>query len=224
MSELFRAIPSGVGTKGFVSVNRKEFEKVVTSGSAWCRENGFATEDDIDKTESRGRVDGADFKAVSDRATSRGIDQIGTLGSGNHYLEIEYVGEGDIYDPTIAKVFGIESPGQILVAVHCGSRGFGHQIATDYLKTFVQNASRHGLKLRDPELAAAPIHSGDGQAYFGAMACAANSAFANRQVIIASGRHSKKYSANRLITWDWRPSMTLPTISPDLKIIPLMEK
>ncbi len=183
LGELFRAVPSGVGTKGFVRLDHKEFRKVITDGSRWCRDNKFATDDDIDKTESGGRVDGADYRAVSDKAINRGISQIGTLGSGNHYLEIEYVGEGSILNPAVAEVFGIETVGQIVIAVHCGSRGFGHQVATDYLRTFNQNAARHGLKIRDKELAAAPIKSGDGEAYFSAMACAANAAFVNRQVI-----------------------------------------
>jgi tRNA-splicing ligase RtcB len=183
LTELFKAVPSGVGTKGFINVNKKEFQRVMTDGSKWCRENGLATDEDIERTESRGMVVGADHKAVSEKAISRGISQIGTLGSGNHYLEIEYVGEGSLFNPAAAQVFGIEREGQVVIAVHCGSRGFGHQIATDYLKTFNQNAGKHGLKLRDRELAAAPIKSHDGEAYFAAMACAANTAFVNRQVI-----------------------------------------
>jgi tRNA-splicing ligase RtcB len=183
INELFKTVPSGVGTKGFISVNHKEFRKIMTDGSKWCHDNGFATDEDVERTESRGMVAGADPQAVSEKAVSRGISQIGTLGSGNHYLEIEYVDEGSRYNPEAAQVFGIEEAGQIVIAVHCGSRGFGHQIATDYLKTFIQNAHKHGLKLRDKELAAAPIKSGDGRAYFAAMACAANAAFVNRQVI-----------------------------------------
>jgi len=183
LSELFRTVPSGVGTKGFVSADRKEFRKIATYGSKWCRDNGYATDEDIERTESGGMVDGADFKAVSEKATNRGLDQVGTLGSGNHYLEIEFVNETGLLNPAVAEVFGINGVGQVVVAVHCGSRGFGHQIATDYLKTFNQNLSKYGLKIGDLELAAAPIKSADGQAYFAAMACAANSAFANRQVI-----------------------------------------
>jgi tRNA-splicing ligase RtcB len=183
ITELFRTVPSGVGTKGFVGVNRKEFRKVVVGGSGWCLDNGFATEEDVERTESGGAVSGADFNAVSEKAISRGISQIGTLGSGNHYLEIEYVGEGNLFNPSAAESYGINEVGQIVVAVHCGSRGFGHQIATDYLKTFNQKTAHYGLKISDRELAAAPIKSPDGEAYFAAMACAANSAFVNRQVI-----------------------------------------
>jgi len=183
LTRLFDTVPSGVGTKGFVDLNRKEFEQVVTRGSHWCRDHGFANDEDVEHTESGGRVIGADFGAVSERAVKRGISQIGTLGSGNHYLEIEFVGQGGLIDPAAAEVYGIEQEGQVLVAVHCGSRGFGHQIATDYLKIFNQKASQYGLKLKDRELAAAPIESPEGKAYYGAMACAANAAFANRQVI-----------------------------------------
>jgi len=190
MKELFKAVPSGVGTRGFVNLDRNRFQKVMVDGSQWCAENGYASEEDVEHTESHGKIPGADVKAVSERAVSRGIDQVGTLGSGNHYLEIEYVSEGRLYDPKVAEVLGITSVGQIIVAVHCGSRGFGHQIATDYLQLFTQNAKKHGLRFRDPELAAAPITSDDGEAYFAAMACAANNAFANRQVITHRVRES----------------------------------
>lgn len=181
--ELFRSVPSGVGTTGFVKLDRKEFQRLMTEGSRWCRENKYATDTDIEHTESGGTIPGADFKAVSDKAVSRGINQVGTLGSGNHYLEIEYLPAGNLYDPELARAYGIETVGQIIVAVHCGSRGFGHQIATDYLRIFTQDARKHGLVFRDPELAAAPVNSEDGKAYYAAMACAANNAFANRQVI-----------------------------------------
>jgi tRNA-splicing ligase RtcB len=140
MDELFRNVPSGVGTKGFVDVSRKDFRELMTGGSQWCRERGFASDEDVERTESRGRVTGADPDAVSEKAVSRGISQIGTLGSGNHYLEIEYLDETGLYDPSAAKVFGIEKIGQVVIAVHCGSRGFGHQIATDYLRSFNKKA------------------------------------------------------------------------------------
>lgn len=183
IEELFVMVPSGVGSRGFIPLNQQEFRRVMIKGSDWCREKGFATDDDLDKTESHGCVAGADADAVSQQAMKRGIDQMGTLGSGNHYLEIEFLEDGGLYAPDKARVFGLDRPGQVVIAVHCGSRGFGHQIATDYLRLFVANASRYGFKLRDRELAAAPIRSPDGEAYFAAMACAANSAFANRQVI-----------------------------------------
>jgi len=190
MKELFRAVPSGVGTKGPARLDRKEFRQVMTDGSQWCLQRGYATEGDIDHTEAGGRIPGADYKSVSEKAVSRGIDQLGTLGSGNHYLEIEFLAEDDLFDPDAARVMGVDTPQQIIIAVHCGSRGFGHQVATDYLKIFTQNASRYGLKIRDRELAAAPIASEDGRAYYSAMACAANNAFANRQVITHQIRKS----------------------------------
>ena len=183
VNELFRSIPSGVGSRGLVKLSPQEFRKVMVEGSAWCRDQGYATDDDLERTESRGKVPGADPGPVSDKAVSRGIDQVGTLGSGNHYLEIEFVKEGDLFDPKTAQIYGVEQQGQIVVAVHCGSRGFGHQIATDYLKIFNDKAAKYGLRLADRELAAAPIESPEGKAYYAAMASAANSAFANRQVI-----------------------------------------
>lgn len=183
MSELYRTVPSGVGAKSSVRLNRKEFKKVTTQGSRWCLDNGYAVDDDIANTETCGLVDGADFDAVSEKAANRGINQIGTLGSGNHYLEIEYADDGDIKQSDIAGQLGITETGQVVVAIHCGSRGFGHQVATDYLRLFNQNARQNGMNLKDRELAAAPIQSADGQSYFAAMACAANSAFVNRQVI-----------------------------------------
>lgn len=183
INELFRNIPSGVGSKGLARLNKSDFANVMMNGSQWCREAGMATDMDIENTESQGKISGADIDNVSQKAITRGITQIGTLGSGNHYLEIEYSTKESLFEPELAKIFGIEKPGQIIIAVHCGSRGFGHQIATDYLRIFVQNASRHGIELRDRELAAAPINSEDGKSYYAAMACAANTAFANRQVI-----------------------------------------
>jgi tRNA-splicing ligase RtcB len=183
LNGLFAAIPSGVGAGGSARPNKQDFRKVMIEGSKWCRDNGFASDEDVEHTESRGRVEGADPGAVSEKAISRGIPQLGSLGSGNHYLEIEFLAEGDLTNPAAAEIYGITGPGQIIIAVHCGSRGFGHQIATDYLRIFNQNAHKYNLAIKDRELAAAPIKSSDGEAYYAAMACAANYAFANRQVI-----------------------------------------
>ena len=126
---------------------------------------------------------GADPAHVSARALERGLNQLGTLGSGNHYLEIQVVRPGGIHDPEVARVFGVDGPGQVCVMLHCGSRGFGHQVGTDYLRRFDQAMPRYGITVRDRELACAPFRSPDGQAYFAAMTAAANTAFANRQVI-----------------------------------------
>lgn len=200
ITELFRTIPSGVGSKGFVDLNRKDFQAIMTGGAAWCLEHGYAVPEDLDCTESGGRVEGADPGSVSDKAVNRGLDQMGTLGSGNHYLEIEFLREGDLYDAPAAAVCGIDRVGQIVLAVHCGSRGVGHQIATDYLKLFNDRAAANGLKMSDRELASAPITSPEGRAYYAAMACAANAAFANRQVIT----HRLRQAVQKVFGVDWR--------------------
>ncbi len=188
LDDLFRTIPSGVGSKGFVSLDKKQFREVMEKGADWCRENGYATNDDIEYIENRGRIHGADPKTVSEKAVSRGINQMGTLGSGNHYLEIEVANPENIYDKNIAEVFGIDRDNQVVIAIHCGSRGFGHQIATDYLQTFSRFTREHGLKIRDRELMSAPLNSEEGKNYLSAMACAANAAFVNRQLIVSGIR------------------------------------
>jgi tRNA-splicing ligase RtcB (3'-phosphate/5'-hydroxy nucleic acid ligase) len=183
VNSLFQLIPAGVGKSGFVNLSRSEFEKVITGGAAWCHKNGYAWESDLDRIEQCGQLPGADPSAVSDRATKRGIDQIGTLGSGNHYLEIQTVRFDNECDREVAELLGIKSEGQIVIMVHCGSRGFGHQIGTDYLQSFGGAMKKYGIVTNDRELACAPINSPEGKSYFGAMCCAANAAFVNRQVI-----------------------------------------
>ncbi len=183
MDTLFKLVPAGVGSSGFVKLNSNTFKEVMTKGVDWCIENGYGWQEDRDRIEESGHMKGANPSKVSQKAISRGLDQMGTLGSGNHYLEIQVGLTDQIYDPETAKVYGINKPDQIFIMVHCGSRGFGHQIATDYLQTFLNSMNKHGLKILDRELACAPYNSPEGQDYFGAMVCAANSAFANRQVI-----------------------------------------
>lgn len=183
VERMYAEIPSGVGKTGSVSLKKDEFKKLMTDGSGWCLDNGYATDDDILFTESGGRIESADPECVSEKAMHRGINQLGTLGSGNHYLEIEFIERGGLVDPVVAESFGLREENQVVIAIHCGSRGFGHQIATDYLRLFNQNSGSYQFKLFDRQLAAAPINSPDGEAYYGAMACAANCAFANRQVI-----------------------------------------
>jgi tRNA-splicing ligase RtcB (3'-phosphate/5'-hydroxy nucleic acid ligase) len=180
---LYKAVPAGVGCKGFVKITKDEFRKVMKDGAQWCLANGYATEHDIKHMEDEGKIKWADPEKVSEKAIKRGFDQIGTLGSGNHYLEIQEVREGNIFDEEAAKAFGITGPGQIVVMVHCGSRGMGHQVGTDYLRTFLDVMPKYGIEILDKELACAPFNSPEGQDYFKAMACAANMAFANRQVI-----------------------------------------
>jgi len=180
---LFEAVPSGVGAKGFVRLTEESFRRVMLQGAGWCVAHGYGWPEDLERMEGQGCLPGAEPTHVSARAVSRGIEQLGTLGSGNHYLEIQVVREGDIHDPAVARALGVEAPGQVFVMLHCGSRGFGHQIGTDYLRIFDQAMPRYGIKVNDRELACAPFRSPEGQAYFGAMTAAANSAFANRQVI-----------------------------------------
>jgi tRNA-splicing ligase RtcB len=157
--------------------------RVMTEGAGWCVENGYGWAEDLERTEGGGCLPGADPDAVSARAVERGREQLGTLGSGNHYLEIQVVPPGGIHDEAAARAFGIEAEGQVCVMLHCGSRGFGHQVATDALKVFDAAMKKYGIAVLDRELACAPFRSPEGQRYFGAMLCAANSAFANRQVI-----------------------------------------
>jgi tRNA-splicing ligase RtcB len=155
----------------------------MVEGAGWCVARGYGWPEDLDRIEARGRLPGADPARVSKRAVERGRDQLGTLGSGNHYLEIQVVPADGIHDPYAARALGIEAAGQVMVMLHCGSRGFGHQIGTDYLKEFDRVMGHYGITVNDRELACAPFRSSEGQAYFAAMAAAANTAFANRQLI-----------------------------------------
>ena len=183
LTELFRRVPAGVGAGGFVRLDHKTFDDVVTRGARWCIERGYGWHRDLEAIEERGCLGGADSSIVSDQARSRGINQLGTLGSGNHYLEVQVVSNDRIFDPATAGAWGITGNDQIVVMVHCGSRGFGHQVASDYLKVFERAMRRYGISVPDQQLACAPFTSVEGQDYFAAMNCAANMAFANRQVI-----------------------------------------
>ncbi|PIZ51029.1 RNA-splicing ligase RtcB [Candidatus Woesearchaeota archaeon CG_4_10_14_0_2_um_filter_33_13] len=180
---LYSKVPAGVGCKGFVKVTKEQFKDVMVKGAKWCLENDYAWAEDLEHIEDHGCILGADPAAVSDRAIKRGFDQLGTLGSGNHYLEIQEVREENIFDKEAAKALGITKPGQIVIMVHCGSRGFGHQIGSDYLREFLEAMPKYGIEIVDRELACAPFNSPEGQNYYKAMACAANMAFVNRQVI-----------------------------------------
>jgi tRNA-splicing ligase RtcB len=183
MTELFRRVPAGVGAGGCVRVNRRSFDEVMTRGARWCIEQGYGWHQDLAKIEERGCIGGADPSKVTDHAVGRGINQLGTLGSGNHYLEVQVVSNDRIFDPDAAAALGITGHDQIVVMVHCGSRGFGHQVASDYLKVFEKAMRRYGISVKDQQLACAPFSSNEGRDYFAAMNCAANTAFANRQVI-----------------------------------------
>jgi tRNA-splicing ligase RtcB (3'-phosphate/5'-hydroxy nucleic acid ligase) len=184
VDNLFERVPAGVGSKGFVKLTASEFKEVIDSGGKWCVEKGYGWKDDLEKTEETGCMQEADSNKVSDRAISRGLNQIGTLGSGNHYLELQVVKEENIFDKEAAKKIGL-FPEQVVVMFHCGSRGFGHQVATDYLQKFLSvMQSKYKIQILDRELACAPFNSPEGQDYFKAMQCGINMSFANRQTIL----------------------------------------
>jgi len=188
VNELFANVPSGLGSEGKIKVSQKEMKELMIEGAHWAVKHGFGSKEDLDATEEGGRMKNADPGRVSDRAIKRGMPQTGTLGSGNHFLEVQIVKE--IFEPQIAKVMGIEAVGQILVLIHTGSRGFGHQVCTDHLRVMEEAVSRYGIKLPDRQLACAPIDSKEGRDYLAAMACAANYAWCNRQCIVHWVRES----------------------------------
>ncbi|MFQ5685530.1 MAG: RtcB family protein [Candidatus Scalindua sp.] len=190
INELFRAVPAGVGSKGVIKASASQLKDIMKRGAEWCIENGYGWPQDLQRIEEGGHIPGADPSKVSEKAISRGINQLGTLGSGNHYLEIQLVTTENIFDEKIARVFGIKEEDQIVIMVHCGSRGFGHQVATDYLRVFDKTMKKYGMTVRDRELACAPFKSPEGSDYYKAMLCAANSAFANRQIITHRVRES----------------------------------
>ncbi|MCX6742346.1 MAG: RtcB family protein [Candidatus Pacearchaeota archaeon] len=185
VDELFNSVPAGLGSRGKILV--KDLNNVFLEGSRWAVEKGYGTEEDLECTESHGCVDGAVPENVSEIAIRREKRQVGTLGSGNHYLEVQYVDE--IYDKETAKAWGLDK-NQIVITLHCGSRALGHQIGTDYLKTFADASRKYGIPIREKELVCAPIKSEEGQKYFSAMNCGINYAFANRQVIAHLVRQS----------------------------------
>ena len=181
VNELFREIPSGVGSKGKIKISFHEIRDVLRKGSKWAVEKGFGWEEDILFTEEEGCMKDANADLVSQHALERGKPQLGTLGSGNHFLEIQVIDK--VYDPEVARELGLEE-GQITVMIHCGSRGLGHQVCTDYLVTMQKAVQKYGIQLPDRQLACAPLSSPEGKNYYAAMACAANYAWANRQCIM----------------------------------------
>ena len=182
---LYKRVPAGVGCTGFVKLSHDGFRTVVEEGAPWCVRNGYGWEEDLELTEEGGCVAGADASRISNRAVERGFNQIGTLGSGNHYLEIQVARPEFIRDPKLAEAFGITIPNQVVVMFHCGSRGFGHQVATDSLRIFLKvMQGKYGIQVLDRELACAPFKSPEGQDYFTAMKCGLNMSYANRQVIL----------------------------------------
>jgi len=181
VSALFRAIPTGVGSRGRIRLSRKDWSEVAVKGASWAVQKGYGTKEDLERTEDQGVMRGADPAVVSDRAFKRGHDELGTLGSGNHFLEIQSVDE--IYDEKTASIFNLFE-GQLTVFIHSGSRGFGHQICDDFLKEMGTHVKELGFDLPDRQLACAYIKSNPGRRYLGGMACAANYAWANRQIIM----------------------------------------
>ncbi len=181
---LFAHVPSGVGAKGILNLPDRKFDDAMIKGAAWAVENGYGNESDLEFTEENGCIKDADPAFVSQKARDRGRNQIGTLGSGNHFLEMQVAKKENIFDEKTAREFGIYLDNQIMIMIHCGSRGFGHQIATDYLRQFLSVMQpKYKLSMPDRELACAPFDSVDGREYFGAMNCAINIAFLNRQLI-----------------------------------------
>ena len=186
-STLYRNCPSGVGKGGSLLLSAEEFDRVCRQGARWALAQGYATKEDLERTEEFGCLEGADPAKASQRAKQRGKGQLGTLGAGNHFLEVDVVDE--IFDSEAAAVMGLE-PGCLAVQIHCGSRGFGHQICTDYVHDFQWAVINYGIKLPDRELVCAPFDSPEGQAYLAAMKAAANYAFANRQALAYHARRS----------------------------------
>ena len=184
---LFKNVPSGVGSKLKIGLTPKDLEKVAEEGVEYIIRKGHGLHEDIEDIEENGVIAGADFSKVSDMAKSRGVHELGTLGAGNHFLEVQRV--ESIFNEKIAKEYGLHR-GQIVVMVHTGSRGFGHQICSDYLKRLVEYQREHGIKLIDPELSYAEIGSKEAEDYIAAMNCGVNYAFTNREIITWSVRRS----------------------------------
>jgi len=186
--ELFSHLPSGVGTDGMRKLTQSEMRAVMLRGAAWAVEEGYGFPEDLEVTEENGCLAGANPDAVSQKAIQRGISQLGSLGSGNHFCEIQVVDH--IYDKEAANALGIGQKGQVVATIHCGSRGFGHQVAEDFIKLAESKQKDYGFRLVDRQLACLPLKSADGQAYLAAMACGANFAWANRQLLMHGVRQA----------------------------------
>jgi tRNA-splicing ligase RtcB len=184
---LFQKIPAGVGSTGKLSLSQKEMDAMLSGGAQWAVARGYGTKQDLQRVEEAGCIAGAEPDQVSDRAKKRQRDEMGTLGSGNHYLEVQQVTK--IFDADTAATFGVHQ-GEIVLSIHCGSRGLGHQIGTEFLTRMVAAAPQYGIELPDRELACAPIHSPVGEAYIGAMRAGINCALANRQILTHLAREA----------------------------------
>jgi tRNA-splicing ligase RtcB len=201
-SALYANCPSGVGGKGSIRLSAKQLDQVCRIGAAWAIENGYALPEDVRRTEAGGRIKGADPSHVSLRAKQRGRPQLGTLGAGNHFIEVDLVEQ--IFHPEAARAMGLHE-GMIALQIHCGSRGFGHQICSDYVRELQAAVQRYNISLPDRELVCAPLDSPEGTRYLSAMACAANYAFTNRQILVHHARRSFEQAlAGKVREWDLR--------------------
>ena len=178
---LFKQVPSGVGAKGKLKLDKDELDEVLAKGAKWAVENNYATKTDLEKMEENGCMEGADINKISDTAKKRGMPQLGTLGAGNHFLEIQKV--DCIFDDEIGKAFGIDKKGNVIIMLHCGSRGLGHQVASDYLQIHGIAVKKYNIWLPDNQLVCAPVNSQEGQDYYSAMKGAVNYAFCNRSIM-----------------------------------------
>jgi tRNA-splicing ligase RtcB len=181
LDAFFNNVPCGLGSKGRIKLHGGEINQILGRGSRWAVEKGYGRPEDLDTTEERGEMTDADPARVSNLAKERGTPQLGTLGSGNHFLEVAAIDQ--ISEPKIANVMGIERVGQVVLFIHCGSRGLGHQTAVDYIKRMIAAMHTYAIEVPDRQLACSPVKSPEGQAYLAAMRCAANYAWANRQCI-----------------------------------------
>jgi len=182
---LFQTVPAGLGSKGDIRLSMREMDQLLVDGARWVLEHGYGTLDDLEYVEERGRIEGADPDTVSRKAKERGLTQIGSLGSGNHYLEVQWVEK--IFDEQAAQAYGL-FPNQILISIHSGSRALGHQIGTDYLSSLEAASRKYGIPIRERELVCAPYDSPEGRRYLAAVRCGINGAFANRQALAHHAR------------------------------------
>jgi tRNA-splicing ligase RtcB len=202
MSALYQSCPSGLGGDGRVRVSKSELDNLLSNGASWALKQGLARREDVEHTEERGNLPGADPNQVSERAKERGLSQVGSLGSGNHFLELDVIQE--VYDPDVAEALNLRK-GQVVVQIHCGSRGFGHQVCDDYVKSLQSAVKKYDIYLPNRQLVCAPIDSPEGQSYYGAMACAVNYAFVNRQVLAMGVREAfERVLAGKVSDFDLR--------------------
>lgn len=193
---LFNDIPAGVGSKGQIRVGSKEEKEILIKGARWAVSNGYGTQDDLECTEENGAIEGADPAVVSDRAYERGKAQSGTLGSGNHFLEVQVIDQ--LYDQKLCDAFGLNL-GQVMLMIHSGSRGFGYQVCDDYVRNMVRCLQKYNINVPDRQLACAPVNSPEGKQYLAAMRCAANYAWANRQCLM----HLSRLTFEKVFAKSW---------------------